>query len=237
MHTLGIISGPHCDHSSRAEYQGLGIGPRLSDATGSRLIARGVRYISRTAHPRFGGYREASALWEATTTNMTAQTHEAIHNEKDRKRRIAEFGTQHQAVNKARLSYSHEYCGTPEERQRAALHRANAPPPPAQEEGPPFPRPAGRAPRGKTWDAANGVWVAKTPTDAEADNEEEQAAAAGTSASMQPPGKKAKAAPAPSPARQEAGGPESAGKRPGSAAAPPPAKQQKGLAAFFGKAP
>ena len=36
------------------EFQGLGLGPGLSNATGARLVALGFRYISRTAHPRFG---------------------------------------------------------------------------------------------------------------------------------------------------------------------------------------
>lgn len=54
--------------------QGLGIGPRLSDKVASTIIARGLRYMSRTAHPRFGAYRKASPLWEPTTANETAST-------------------------------------------------------------------------------------------------------------------------------------------------------------------
>ena len=45
------------------EYQGLGIGTRLSDATGARYLSRGVRYISRTAHVVLRDARRRSPLW------------------------------------------------------------------------------------------------------------------------------------------------------------------------------
>ena len=69
------------------EMQGLGIGPMLSNATGARFVSgvgagKPVRYISRTAHPRFGEYRERSPLWEPTSTNRTAN--EAMYSKKQR---------------------------------------------------------------------------------------------------------------------------------------------------------
>lgn len=45
------------------DYQGLGIGTRLSDATGARYLARGVRYLSRTAHVVLRDARRRSPLW------------------------------------------------------------------------------------------------------------------------------------------------------------------------------
>jgi len=49
------------------DYQGLGIGPRISDAVAQIHINEGKRYFSRTAHPRFGGYRDESPLWRKTS--------------------------------------------------------------------------------------------------------------------------------------------------------------------------
>jgi len=45
------------------DFQGLGIGSRLSDAVGELLIRQGSTWKSKTAHPKFGRYREPSPLW------------------------------------------------------------------------------------------------------------------------------------------------------------------------------
>ena len=45
------------------EYQGLGIGSRLSEATGARFLARGKRYTSRTAHFVLRSQRGRSPRW------------------------------------------------------------------------------------------------------------------------------------------------------------------------------
>lgn len=51
------------------DYQGLGIGVRISDAIANRFIQEGCRYFSKTAHPRMGGYRDGSPLWRGTSKN------------------------------------------------------------------------------------------------------------------------------------------------------------------------
>lgn len=51
------------------DYQGLGIGPRLSDAVASFFVSDGCRYFSKTAHPRLGAYRDSSPLWRPTSKN------------------------------------------------------------------------------------------------------------------------------------------------------------------------
>lgn len=51
------------------DYQGLGIGVRLSDSLAELFIRNGYRYFSKTSHPRMGGYRETSPLWKSTTKN------------------------------------------------------------------------------------------------------------------------------------------------------------------------
>ena len=55
------------------DYQGLGIGPRLSDAVADLFVRDGCRYFSKTSHPRLGSYRESSPLWKATSKNHRAR--------------------------------------------------------------------------------------------------------------------------------------------------------------------
>lgn len=49
------------------DYQGMGIGSRLSDAIGQIHIEEGHRFFSKTSHPRLIGYRENSTLWKPTS--------------------------------------------------------------------------------------------------------------------------------------------------------------------------
>lgn len=51
------------------DFQGLGLGVRLSDAVAASMVAQGFRYFSKTAHPRMGGYRDNSKLWRPTSKN------------------------------------------------------------------------------------------------------------------------------------------------------------------------
>jgi GNAT superfamily N-acetyltransferase len=51
------------------DYQGLGLGVRLSDAIGEIFLREGCSYYSKTAHPRMGEYRERSPLWVPTSQN------------------------------------------------------------------------------------------------------------------------------------------------------------------------
>jgi len=80
------------------DYQGLGIGVRISDAVAQIHLDEGRRYYSKTAHPRMGLYRDASHLWRPTKHN----------------RKVAKY--QHGTMTewKARsgvFMYSHEYVG------------------------------------------------------------------------------------------------------------------------------
>lgn len=84
------------------DYQGMGIGVAFSDAIAQIHIDDGLRYFSRTAHPRFGMHRENSILWKGTSKNKklrTDITHKNIFNN-------------HYADNK-RICFSHEYIGLP----------------------------------------------------------------------------------------------------------------------------
>ena len=46
------------------DYQGIGIGTRLSDWLGSILSGAGYRYYSRTSHPAMIAHRRRSLLWQ-----------------------------------------------------------------------------------------------------------------------------------------------------------------------------
>ena len=82
------------------DFQGLGIGNRLSEAVAQIYIDKGCRYFSRTAHPRMGLHRESSELWKPTCKNRTLR--------KDIKRERMFRG--HWTDNK-RICWSHEYVG------------------------------------------------------------------------------------------------------------------------------
>lgn len=86
------------------DYQGLGLGVRLSDAIGEIFRSQGCRYFSKTAHPRMGGYRNASPLWKPTSKN-------------GRDRKDYEYGRKtkedgHKMKHLHRVCYSHEYIGS-----------------------------------------------------------------------------------------------------------------------------
>ena len=80
------------------DYQGLGIGVRISDAIGEIYIKEGKRYFSKTTHPRMGEYRNHSDKWRPTSKNMKVRP---------------ESGTTKNLKWLPRnvFSYSHEYVG------------------------------------------------------------------------------------------------------------------------------
>eukprot|EP00966_Prymnesium_polylepis_P056430 1305629-Prymnesium_polylepis.2 len=58
-----------------------------------------VRCMSRTAHPKFGGYRESSPLWKPTKANLRENDRDMWGNK----------------VAKSRTGYSHEFVGSARE--------------------------------------------------------------------------------------------------------------------------
>lgn len=92
------------------DYQGLGLGVRISDFTGQIMIDNGFRYFSKTSHPRMGEYRNNSPLWRATCKNGKKRNDYAKANE----RAIAKNSTKAKlAAYQRNLScYSHEYIGS-----------------------------------------------------------------------------------------------------------------------------
>lgn len=82
------------------DYQGFGIGPRLSELVAQHYLDNGKRYFSKTSHPRLGGYRDGSDVWKPTSKNHMKRS--------DGKN---EDGKLRWSINPERWSYSHEYIG------------------------------------------------------------------------------------------------------------------------------
>lgn len=89
------------------DFQGLGFGVRISNSVAQLFLDKGKVYYSKTTHPRFGGYRNQSDLWRATSQNMKSGSapHSKMTSWKVR----------------SVMSYSHEYVGEhpkPKEKQQ-----------------------------------------------------------------------------------------------------------------------
>ena len=78
------------------DFQGLGIGPRISDMVAQVHLDQGKRYFSKTAHPRFGQYRDNSPLWRKTNNYKKIRVYEI---------------SQKNWIGDDRICYSHEYIG------------------------------------------------------------------------------------------------------------------------------
>ena len=85
------------------DFQGMGLGARISDAVAEIFLAGGCRYFSKTAHPRLGEYRNHSEKWRPTSKNMKART--------DYKRGNKTKEDGHKMRHASRVCYSHEYTG------------------------------------------------------------------------------------------------------------------------------
>jgi energy-coupling factor transporter ATP-binding protein EcfA2 len=88
------------------DFQGLGIGVRLSDWLAAWHITQGHRYYSRTTHPRLGEYRNRSPLWRATSSSGKKQAALGANSAFKSK-----TGTASWQPDLNRIAYSHEYIG------------------------------------------------------------------------------------------------------------------------------
>lgn len=99
----GTVQGAYREHRLVVlpDFQGLGFGPRLSEAVALHYVQNGKRYFSKTAHPRIGEYRDHSPMWKPTSKNHMT-----------RKDKDAATASGRWKVNPFRWTYSHEYVGT-----------------------------------------------------------------------------------------------------------------------------
>tara|TARA_R110002096_G_scaffold12207_3_gene44302 strand:+ start:328 stop:1419 length:1092 start_codon:yes stop_codon:yes gene_type:complete len=82
------------------DFQGLGLGVRISDAMAALMTAKGYRQFSKTTHPRLGEYRNKSPLWRPTSKNMKARKGLGPHQNGGQRWK-----------GRGVFSYSHEYIG------------------------------------------------------------------------------------------------------------------------------
>ncbi len=87
------------------DFQGLGLGVRLSEWLGEWHLRQGHRFYSRTTHPRMGAYREASPLWRATAGSGKQQG--ASKMTKDAGSGVGGAFN----ADTTRIAFSHEYVG------------------------------------------------------------------------------------------------------------------------------
>jgi GNAT superfamily N-acetyltransferase len=78
------------------DFQGLGFGPRLSEAVARHYTESGKRFFSKTAHPRLGEYRDGSPRWKGTSKNHI---------------RRSDMRLDARWTSVGRWSYSHEFIG------------------------------------------------------------------------------------------------------------------------------
>jgi ABC-type lipoprotein export system ATPase subunit/GNAT superfamily N-acetyltransferase len=93
------------------EFQGLGIGYKLSVAIAEEYIKSGRRYFAKTAHPALGKKRNESTSWRNTSTNMKGRP--SYLNKNGVVRNQSGYGkTKMSAIRDSkRVCYSHEYIG------------------------------------------------------------------------------------------------------------------------------
>lgn len=93
------------------DYQGLGLGVRISEAVAEIHLREGKRFFSKTAHPRLGQYRDESLLWRGTSKNHKKRD--------DYKKQIdnGKYSMELKNRHASRVCYSHEYIGTKEHDQ------------------------------------------------------------------------------------------------------------------------
>jgi len=78
------------------DYQGFGIGIRLSEKIAEMYTSKGNRYFAKTSHRKLGVYRNQSDKWTGTSSNMS--THSAPN----------KF-FKHWKTSDGRLCFSHEF--------------------------------------------------------------------------------------------------------------------------------
>jgi GNAT superfamily N-acetyltransferase len=83
------------------EWQGLGIGNKLSDTIAKHIVSSGCRFFSKTSHPAMGEHRNKSPNWKATSKNGKKR------DDYKADRKTKEDG--HKMAHAHRVCYSHEF--------------------------------------------------------------------------------------------------------------------------------
>lgn len=97
----GTLKNAYREHRTVVlpDFQGLGLGPKISDIVAQIHLDEGKRYFSRTAHPRFGAYRDRSKAWKKTSKYKKLRVSSEVSNSAIK------------GFDFTRTCFSHEYIG------------------------------------------------------------------------------------------------------------------------------
>lgn len=90
------------------DYQGLGIGVKVSDAVGEMFKQWGRKFYSKTSHVRMGEYRNNSSKWRPTSYNMENRSKSYANK---LKKEDTFFSREQTIIHADRVCYCHEYIG------------------------------------------------------------------------------------------------------------------------------
>ena len=116
---IAVLSFPngnydHCFREHRLvvhpDYQGIGIGNKISETVASAYRKVGCRYFSKTSNPRIGEHREKSPLWRATTHNKKSRE-DYLRNAAKRDKNKYDIKSDKKQFHAQRVCYAHEYVG------------------------------------------------------------------------------------------------------------------------------
>jgi GNAT superfamily N-acetyltransferase len=115
-HPSGTVKNAFRGHRlvTLPDFQGLGLGPRLSDFVAQVYYDQGKRFFAKTAHPRLGEYRQNNPRWKATSKNLKKRTDALTLDQ--RSKAVERF--QSWLINPVRLAYSHEFIGENQQVER-----------------------------------------------------------------------------------------------------------------------
>jgi len=93
------------------DFQGMGLGSRLSNVVAKMFYNRGCRYFSKTAHPKLGEHRNNSEIWKPTSMNKVSRksSYQGMGGGNTKKR--GAYTSFDYLAHAHRLCYSHEYIG------------------------------------------------------------------------------------------------------------------------------
>lgn len=86
-----------------SDYQGMGIGNRMSECIGKMVTLENKRFFSKTANIKLGEYRNQKDIWRATSKNGKARL--------DNLGRKNNYNNMIKESLSRRVCYSHEYIG------------------------------------------------------------------------------------------------------------------------------
>lgn len=91
------------------DFQGLGIGNKMSEMFGQAFIEKGCQYFAKTSNPRMGIHRDNSLLWKPTTNNHKSR--EDYLDKNGNVRKTVKMSNRNALAHAFRVCYSHQFIG------------------------------------------------------------------------------------------------------------------------------